>query len=500
MSEVSSEPQSDQAYCFKWSDYQNHLSTVVRQLLEEDSMVDVTLCVAGERIHAHRIVLCACSALFQEILSETSEDHPTIIISDIAADDVRSIVEFSYQGEVRIPVENITNLLDAAQLLKISGLMEIEGLDEHDTTVNKDQIEELDDDEVSPDREDAAISDPIEQQTGKDANVGEIDSIGKKKKEKKRTIDTSKKVYNDEMLDAAINDLKDGKTLIEASVKNHIPRSTLYMKAKALGIQLHAARNEYPAACMQSAIETVVGGASLQQAAEMYGIPKTVLWRRIQKEGSQINRPETKRQYASEKRLAAVKALERGERLTKVSNEFNIPKTTLFRDKVKLVDEGKLPESFWKRRRTDDEGLKKSRLEKAVAACKDGRMSQAAAAILYGIPKTTIWRKLQQATKKNEDESSPQVSKRRKKDDVQIKSENADDDFPFCEVTSEIPITYIDEDNIPPESVIILTTEDVDTLSLEGNRQIIVNENSAQQYIPCSIGIEDNPTYSSTAS
>lgn len=58
-------PHIEQSYCFKWSDYQNHLSNVVHQLLEEDCMVDVTLCVAGERIHAHRIVLCACSTLFQ---------------------------------------------------------------------------------------------------------------------------------------------------------------------------------------------------------------------------------------------------------------------------------------------------------------------------------------------------------------------------------------------------------------------------------------------------
>ncbi|XP_015116104.1 uncharacterized protein LOC107040504 [Diachasma alloeum] len=493
MSEVSSEPQSNQDYCFKWSDYQNHLSTVVRQLLEEDSMVDVTLCVAGERIHAHRIVLCACSTLFQEILSETKEDHPTIIISDISADDVRSIVEFSYQGEVRIPVDNITNLLDAAQLLKISGLMEIEGLDENDSPASKDPTEEVEDPGVSPDREENVVSNPVGQQTDEDADVDEDDSNGKKKKERKKK-DTSKKEYNEAMLDTAINDLKDGKTLIEASGKNHIPRSTLYMKAKALGIQLHAARNEYPAECMQSAIDTVLGGASLQQAAEMYGIPKTVLWRRIQKEGFQINRPEMKRQYASEKRLAAVKALERGERLTKVSNEFNIPKTTLFRDKAKLVDEGKLPESFWKKRKTDDEGLKKSRLEKAVAACKDGRMSQAAAATLYGIPKTTIWRKLQQTNKKNEDDPSPQVSKRRKKDDVQIKSESVKDDFALCEVAAEIPITYIDEDSIPQESVIILTTEDVN-LSLEENRQIIVNEDSDQEYIPCSIRIDQNTNY-----
>lgn len=52
-------------YRFKWDDYQIHLADVVRQLLQEDCMVDVTLSASGERIHAHRIVLCACSTLFQ---------------------------------------------------------------------------------------------------------------------------------------------------------------------------------------------------------------------------------------------------------------------------------------------------------------------------------------------------------------------------------------------------------------------------------------------------
>lgn len=56
----------------------------------------------------------------------------------------------------------------------------------------------------------------------------------------------------------------------------------------------------------------------------MFSIPKTVLWRRIQKEGYQILRSEMKRSYGSDKREAAVKALERGENLTKVALEFKV--------------------------------------------------------------------------------------------------------------------------------------------------------------------------------
>lgn len=49
-----------------------------------------------------------------------------------------------------------------------------------------------------------------------------------------------------------------------------------------------------------------------------------MLWRRIQKEGYQILRPEMKRSYALDTREAAVKALERGENLTKVALEFKV--------------------------------------------------------------------------------------------------------------------------------------------------------------------------------
>lgn len=78
-------------------------------------------------------------------------------------------------------------------------------------------------------------------------------------RKKKRRRDTAKRDYNDDMLVAAINDLKEGQTLIEAATKHNIPRSTLYMRAKALGIQLTASRNEYSPDSMNAAINAVIG-------------------------------------------------------------------------------------------------------------------------------------------------------------------------------------------------------------------------------------------------
>jgi len=61
----------------------------------------------------------------QEIFSQVTEDYSTIILSDISPQDIKSIIEFIYHGEVRVPVEDISSLLEAARSLKISGLVDV---------------------------------------------------------------------------------------------------------------------------------------------------------------------------------------------------------------------------------------------------------------------------------------------------------------------------------------------------------------------------------------
>ncbi|KAG8259787.1 hypothetical protein J6590_004914 [Homalodisca vitripennis] len=60
-----------------------------------------------------------------------------------------------------------------------------------------------------------------------------------------------------------------------------------------------------------------------------------------------------------------------------------IPKTTLFREKSRLVEAGKLPLSCLNRRVPNNDSHKQVRLTQAVAACKEGRMSQAAASSTF---------------------------------------------------------------------------------------------------------------------
>lgn len=52
-------------YCLRWNNHQPNLVTVFSELLTAESLVDVTLATDGHFIHAHKLVLSACSVYFK---------------------------------------------------------------------------------------------------------------------------------------------------------------------------------------------------------------------------------------------------------------------------------------------------------------------------------------------------------------------------------------------------------------------------------------------------
>ena len=59
-----------QQYCLKWNNYQTSLSSSFKDLLANEKFVDCTLTcglAGGQTIHAHRVVLSACSPYFRQV-------------------------------------------------------------------------------------------------------------------------------------------------------------------------------------------------------------------------------------------------------------------------------------------------------------------------------------------------------------------------------------------------------------------------------------------------
>ncbi|XP_071522737.1 uncharacterized protein [Panulirus ornatus] len=210
--------------------------------------------------------------------------------------------------------------------------------------------------------------------------------------------------YGPEDLQRAIEDVRSGMgTLREIAEKWGVPHSTLSVNARMAGISVQQRNLDYDSETLEAAKQAVKAGSSYMKVAREYNIPKSVLWRRCQREG--VLREETRRcyNYSQDDISQARHMLLEGCSLSQIVRETKIPKTTLFRLKEQLVREGKMPASCINRlmrpRRPSEVSL-----QQAVAACKEEGMSQGQASEKYKVSKTTIWRRLKRL--KQDDPSS----------------------------------------------------------------------------------------------
>lgn len=65
-------------------------------------------------------------------------------------------------------------------------------------------------------------------------------------------------------------------------------------------------------------------GASLKHASETWGIPKTVLWRKVQRDGGKASLRRRMRKYTPAVMDLACNALLSGHSITRVANQFKV--------------------------------------------------------------------------------------------------------------------------------------------------------------------------------
>ena len=110
----------------KWKNYQSNITSVFSKLLEEERFTDVTISTwDGVLFNAHKVILTACSELFQIILSKNPSPHPTIILpQDITAHNFKDLLQFIYKGEIQVEANSLDDFLQLSDKLKIQGLYE----------------------------------------------------------------------------------------------------------------------------------------------------------------------------------------------------------------------------------------------------------------------------------------------------------------------------------------------------------------------------------------
>ena len=94
---------STEKYLMKWDGFYENISNTFNILRGTPDFTDVTLvCNDNTRIEAHRVILSSGSTLFSSLLKGTQNAHPLIFLRGVKSEDMATIVNFIYHGEVNI--------------------------------------------------------------------------------------------------------------------------------------------------------------------------------------------------------------------------------------------------------------------------------------------------------------------------------------------------------------------------------------------------------------
>ena len=114
----------------KWSSFPSQLAISMDTCYEKQQFVDVSLvCKDGTILKCHKMVLANASTFFCRLLVANEHPHPMIILHDIDADDLKTIVNFMYSGEIQVVQSEVRRLLRIANILEVTGLTQIQTME-----------------------------------------------------------------------------------------------------------------------------------------------------------------------------------------------------------------------------------------------------------------------------------------------------------------------------------------------------------------------------------
>jgi hypothetical protein len=120
---------SSECYVLKWNEFHVSVANSFTDLRNEDEFLDVTIAIDQDhQLQAHKVILSASSPYFHSLLKRNPSQHgqhPVLVMPpNIRYSDLVAVIDFIYQGEVKIPITEFTEFISLAQMLKIKGLTE----------------------------------------------------------------------------------------------------------------------------------------------------------------------------------------------------------------------------------------------------------------------------------------------------------------------------------------------------------------------------------------
>jgi hypothetical protein len=109
-------------FCLRWNDFEGNISAAFQELRDDKDFFDVTLACEDEQIQAHRVILSACSPFFRNVLRRNPHQHPLLYLKGVTFNDLQSVLNFMYHGEVNVAQEELNSFLAVAEDLRVKGL------------------------------------------------------------------------------------------------------------------------------------------------------------------------------------------------------------------------------------------------------------------------------------------------------------------------------------------------------------------------------------------
>jgi len=113
---------SNEKFCLRWNDFEKNIGFAFRDIREEKDFFDCTLSCGAKQIQAHKLILSACSPFFQTILKQNTHQHPLLYLKGVEINNLQSVLNFMYHGEVNVAQEELNSFLSVAEDLQIKGL------------------------------------------------------------------------------------------------------------------------------------------------------------------------------------------------------------------------------------------------------------------------------------------------------------------------------------------------------------------------------------------
>jgi hypothetical protein len=107
---------------FEWKEFHQDVSHSFKQIRKDLDFSDVTLVCGDEHVEAHKVVLSSASSFFKNLLKKNRHPYPLIYFRGVMKDDIKSILDFIYLGEVSILEENLDSFLSLAKEFELRAL------------------------------------------------------------------------------------------------------------------------------------------------------------------------------------------------------------------------------------------------------------------------------------------------------------------------------------------------------------------------------------------